>query len=98
MIFPETECWLEEAPGNGGLLMGSRRGWQLALREDLLYQAGRGRDGETIPASRTARMPVRKMPSKVPAPPMGATGAPRPLILSRLERSAPINVPIEPPI
>ena len=63
-----------------------------------LYQAGRGRDGEAMPASRTARMPVRKMPSKVPAPPIEATGAPRPLILSRLRRSAPMSVPIEPPI
>src|ERR1700676_4942186 len=62
------------------------------------YQAGRGREGEAIPASRTARMPVRKMPSNVPAPPIEATGAPRPPILSRLRRSAPISVPIEPPI
>jgi hypothetical protein len=62
------------------------------------YHAGRGREGEAIPASRTARMPVRKMPSKVPAPPIEATGAPRPLILSRLRRSAPTSVPIEPPI
>jgi hypothetical protein len=29
-------------------------------------------------ASKTARIPVMKMPSKVPAPPMDATGAPRP--------------------
>ena len=64
----------------------------------VAYQAGRGRDGEAIPASSTARMPVRKMPSKVPAPPIEATGAPRPLILSRLRRSAPTSVPIEPPI
>src|ERR1700757_1686408 len=64
----------------------------------LLYQPGRMRDGEAMPASSTARMPVRKMPSKVPAPPIEATGAPRPLILSRLSRSAPTSVPIEPPI
>src|SRR5258706_1238818 len=62
------------------------------------YQAGRGREGEAIPASRTARMPVRKTPSNVPAPPIEATGAPRSPILSRLSRSAPISVPIEPPI
>jgi len=30
------------------------------------------------PAISTARMAVRKMPSKVPAPPIEATGAPRP--------------------
>jgi hypothetical protein len=29
-------------------------------------------------ASNTARIPVRKTPSKVPAPPMETTGAPRP--------------------
>ena len=31
-------------------------------------------------ASSTARMPVKKIPSKVPAPPIEATGAPRPWI------------------
>jgi len=41
----------------------------------------------------TARIPVRKMPSKVPAPPMDATGAFSLLILCRLSRSAPIRVP-----
>jgi hypothetical protein len=39
----------DDFPGNGKLLrkrrgsfliIGSRRGWQLALREDLLYQCG----------------------------------------------------------
>ncbi len=44
-------------------------------------------------ANSTANMPVRKMPSKVPAPPMDATGAPIPWILSRLRRSAPTSVP-----
>src|ERR1700722_12883310 len=62
------------------------------------YQAGRGREGAARPASSTARIPVRKMPSNVPAPPIEATGAPRPLILSRLDRSAPISVPIESPV
>ena len=62
------------------------------------HQAGRGRDGEAMPASSTARIPVRNIPSKVPAPPIEAIGAPRPLILSRLRRSAPISVPIDPPI
>jgi hypothetical protein len=62
------------------------------------YHAGRGRDGAAMPASRTARMPVIKMPSNVPAPPIEAMGAPRSPILSRLSRSAPISVPIEPPI
>jgi hypothetical protein len=70
------------------------------VRMELLhpaYQADRGRDGEAMPASSTARMPVRKMPSNVPAPPIEATGAPSPAILSRFRRSAPISVPIEPP-
>ena len=62
------------------------------------HQTSRGRDGEAMPASSTARMPVKKMPSKVPAPPIEATGAPSPLILSRLSRSAPMSVPMEPPI
>src|SRR5262249_52204660 len=44
----------------------------------------------------TAKMPVRKIPSKVPAPPIEATGAPSPLTLSRLVRSAPIRVPSAP--
>jgi hypothetical protein len=34
-----------------------------------------------------------QMPSKVPAPPIEATGAPKPHTLSRLVRSAPISVP-----
>ena len=46
--------------------------------------------------SRTATMPVRKTPSKVPAPPIEATGAPSPRIRSRLSRSAPIKVPMQP--
>jgi hypothetical protein len=44
-------------------------------------------------ASNTATMPVKKMPSKVPAPPIEATGAPRPCTAPRLRRSAPISVP-----
>src|SRR5712672_3212430 len=87
------------------LLIDSREGWQLAQRgaastaaRFAAYHAGRGCDGVATPASRTARMPVRKIPSNVPAPPIEATGAPRPVILSRLRRSAPMRVPIEPPI
>jgi hypothetical protein len=38
------------------------------------------------------------MPSKVPAPPIEATGAPSPRMLPRLSRSAPISVPRLPPI
>jgi len=49
-----------------------------------------------ILASRTANAPVRKIPSKVPAPPIEATGAPSPSILPRLRRSAPIRQPSEP--
>src|SRR5690348_6052372 len=33
----------------------------------VVYLANPGRDGAAMPASSTARMPVRKMPSKVPA-------------------------------
>ena len=61
-------------------------------------QIDRGRAGEAMLARRTANIPVRKMPSNVPAPPMDATGAPRPFILFRLSRSAPISVPNEPQI
>jgi hypothetical protein len=46
----------------------------------------------------TATIPIRKMPSKVPAPPIEATGAPSPRMLPRLSRSAPIRVPRLPPI
>jgi len=46
----------------------------------------------------TARMPARKMPSKVPAPPMLATGAPRRLMAWRLLRSAPMRVPRTPEV
>ena len=83
--------WGVGASGNSG-------SWMAAMTEVLTYQTSRGRAGEAIPASRTARMPVRKMPSNVPAPPIEATGAPSPPILSRFIRSAPIRVPIEPPI
>src|SRR6185436_10497361 len=62
------------------------------------YDAGRSRGGEARPASSIARMPVRNMPSNVPAPPMEAIGAPRLPILSRLRISAPSSVPMDPPI
>src|SRR5262249_24397108 len=39
-------------------------------------------------ASSTATTPVRNMSSNVPAPPIEATGTPRPCNLSRLSRSA----------
>jgi len=48
-------------------------------------------------ANSTAMMPVRKMPSNVPAPPIEATGAPSPRTTSRLSRSAPTSVPRLPP-
>src|SRR5215475_6203184 len=38
--------------------------WRPALPA---YQTSRGREGEASPASRTASIPVRKMPSNVPA-------------------------------
>lgn len=43
---------------------------------------------QSRPASSTATMPVRNTPSKVPAPPMDTTGAPRRRTLGRLTRSA----------
>ena len=39
-------------------------------------------------------MPVRNMPSNVPAPPIDATGAPSPWIFPRLRMSAPRRVPM----
>ncbi len=41
----------------------------------------------------TAKMPITKIPSNVPAPPIEAIGAPKPCNLSRLSRSAPMSVP-----
>ena len=38
-------------------------------------------------------MPVRKMPSNVPAPPMEAMGVPSSAIFLRLSKSAPMKVP-----
>src|SRR2546425_4571519 len=51
---------------------------------------------EPCHASSPAMMPVRNTPSKVPAPPIETTGAPSSAIRSRLRRSAPIRVPIDP--
>jgi 2-oxo-hept-3-ene-1,7-dioate hydratase len=64
-------------------------------------RAGEAASASMMPvrlASSTARMPIRKMPSNVPAPPIDATGAPSPCTLARLSRSAPISVPRLPPI
>jgi hypothetical protein len=47
--------------------------------------------------SSTAIRPLKKTPSKVPAPPMLTIGAPRSRILFRFIRSAPISVPRVPP-
>jgi uncharacterized protein YciI len=49
-------------------------------------------------ANNTATIPMRKMPSNVPAPPIEATGAPSPRMAPRLSKSAPISVPRLPPI
>ena len=38
------------------------------------------------PAINTATTPIRKMPSKVPAPPIEATGAPRPTDVAKIEQ------------
>src|SRR5258708_34878868 len=62
------------------------------------YHDGRGRDGEAITASRTARMPVRERPANVPAPPIESTGAPRSPSLSNCSRSSPLSDPIEAPV
>src|SRR2546422_6683047 len=51
---------------------------------------------EPCHASSPAMMPVRNTPSKVPAPPIETIGAPSSAIRSRLRRSAPIRVPIDP--
>lgn len=49
------------------------------------------------PHARSAAMiPVRNIPSNVPAPPMLAIGAPSSAIWLRLRRSAPIKVPSVP--
>ncbi len=53
---------------------------------------------EKMVASKTATIPVRNMPSKVPAPPIETTGAPSPRSLSRFKRSAPMSVPRVPEI
>ena len=47
-------------------------------------------------ANSTATIPVRKIPSKVPAPPIDATGAPKSRSFRRLSRSAPMSVPTTP--
>ena len=41
-------------------------------------------------------IPVKKMPSKVPALPMEATGAPNSGIFFKFNKSAPLRVPKEP--
>jgi hypothetical protein len=47
-------------------------------------------------ASKTAMIPERKTPSKVPAPPIEAIGAPTCLITPRFVKSAPMRVPSTP--
>ncbi len=44
-------------------------------------------------SAEAAVLELTPTPSKVPAPPIDATGAPNPWILSRLSRSAPMSVP-----
>jgi hypothetical protein len=43
-------------------------------------------------------MPLKKIPSNVPAPPIEAVEIPKFLILDKLAKSAPIRVPILPNI
>ena len=54
--------------------------------------------GQLAATSTTAMIPLRNTPSKVPAPPIDATPAPRFRSLCRLSRSAPIRVPSVPDI
>src|ERR1700751_5127803 len=49
--------------------------------------------GGQMPASSTARIPVRKAPSKVPAPPMETTRALSPCTRPRFSKSAPTSAP-----
>jgi len=71
-------------------LMGPRR----PSPQDAIGVVSRRRAG--MLAISTAAMPVRKMPSKVPAPPIEAIGALSSPNLPKFMRSAPINVPREP--
>src|SRR5690349_12700151 len=72
-----------------GVLEPAQEIWQPAIDVDVegreLHSRGRTRPAcqrrQDKLASSTATMPVRKMPSKVPAPPIEATGAPMPWIL-----------------
>jgi starch synthase len=68
-------------------------GWTRSARAYLACYAGDG----PPQASSTARMPARKMPSKVPAPPMEAIGAPVLRRSFRRSKSAPITTPSVPP-
>src|SRR5262249_9235115 len=56
---------------------------------------GAGGGGKSVARKRKS-FPNKKIPRTVPPPPIEATGAPSPLILPRLVRSAPINVPSAP--
>jgi hypothetical protein len=58
------------------------------IQVSFLDYEGEDRFLVIVAAIKTARIPVRKIPSNVPAPPMEATGAPSPVILPRFKRSA----------
>ena len=56
--------------------------WSMSRLYRRIGNSGRYRRGHKL-ASRTATMPVRKTPSKVPAPPIDTMGAPSPCTLPR---------------
>ena len=85
---PGTTKW--SSPG--------RRGENCLLHVALTPCPSPGRRGESCHASSTAMIPVRKTPSKVPAPPIEATGGPKLASLSIFIRSAPMSVPKVPAI
>jgi hypothetical protein len=66
--------------------------WPIGVR----VPTSQRRDG--ILAISTATIPVRKMPSKVPAPPIDKIGAFKPASFSKFMTSAPINAPRDPAI
>ena len=78
-------------PGRGDLRIANSQGVRARTRRQAV-----GNNRAVFQASRTATMPVRKIPSKVPAPPIDATAVPILRISLRRSRSAPINTPIVP--
>ena len=61
------------------------------LLGDLRFAIDFERRGRQV--SKSGKMPVTKIRSKVPSPLIEATGAPKPRTAPRFIKSAPINVP-----